>query len=129
MKRWAVCRVGDYEGDGAIVPKFNVHNCNSRIWAKQGFGWCLGQIAAADLTAINADPDIFVLPDATLDMPLSTFSTAVRNNVRNKLSAAGFTISAIQNAWTIRQVFVYILQQLQPALGTVEQGDVADLKS
>jgi len=126
MKRWAVCRMGDYDNEGTNVPKFNTHGCNSRVWSKPGFGWCLGQIAAADLTAINADPDIFILPDATLDMPLSTFSTAVRNNVRNKLSAAGFTIAAIQNAWTIRQVLVYILQQLQPGLDTVENGDVVD---
>lgn len=129
MKRWAICRIGDYENDGTLVPKFNVYSCNSRIWTKAGFGWCIGQIAAPSLTEINADPDIFVLPDGAMDNALSSFPVAVRNTMQNKLTAAGFSFAGVKTTWTLRQLLIFLAQQLQPALDSVEQGDVRDIES
>lgn len=126
MKRWFIARMGDYENDGGLTPAAIKYPCNLRIWSKPGFGWCFGQLAAADLTGINADPDVYVLPDGALDMLVSAIPAGVRTTMTNKLQAAGFATSAIKNTWSLRQVLVYLLQQLQPALSTVEQGDVQD---
>lgn len=129
MKRWAICKVGDYENDGTLVPKFNLYNCNSRIWTKAGFGWCIGQIAAPSLTEIGADPDIFVLPDGAMDNALSSFPVAVRNKMQSKLTAAGFSFTGAKTTWTLRQLLIFLAQQLQPGLDAVEQGDVRDIEA
>ncbi len=129
MKRWAIARMGDYDGDGALTPAFNRHPCNSRIWSKPGFGWCIGQIAASNLTAINADPDIFVIPDGAMDNALSSFPVATRNNMQTKLTAAGFSYAGVKGTWTVRQLLVFLAKQLQPALDSVEAGDVRDIET
>ena len=129
MKRWAICRVGDFENEGTLVPKFNLYQCNSRIWTKPGFAWCIGQIAAPSLTEINADPDIYVLPDGAMDMMLSSIPSGTRTTMRNRLEAGGFVFTDVKNTWSVRQLLVYLAKQLQPALTTVEQGDVRDIES
>lgn len=129
MKRWFIARVGDYEGDGALVPKVNLYECNSRVWSKAGFGWCFGQLAAKDLTPLQADPDIFLIPDGAMDNAISTFPVAVRNNMKTKLEAAGFLFTGVKTTWTVRQLLVYLLKQLQPTLDTVESGDVRDIEA
>ena len=128
MKRWAICRVGDCENDGTLVPKFNVYNCNSRIWTKAGFGWCIGQIAAPSLTAINADPDIYIIPDGAMDNAISTFPVATRNAMKTRLEAAGFEFASVKTTWTVRQLLVHLAKQLQPAINSVEDADVRDIE-
>lgn len=127
MKRWAIARMGDYDGDGSITPAFNKYPCNSRIWTKGGFNWCIGQIAAADLTTINADPDIYVLPDGAMDMALSAIPANIRTTMKNRCEAAGFSFVGVQNSWTVRQLLNFLAQQLQ-SWANVEAGDVIDIE-
>lgn len=141
MKRWMVCRMGDYENEGTRVPATNKYKPDgtlrvdllndptapSRVWSKPGFNWCFGQVAAGDMTAMQADPDIIILPDATLDAAFSSLPLAVRNAAITRVTNAGFDTSAIKSVWTIRQILLHLLKQLQPALNSVEQGDVADV--
>ena len=126
MKRWFIARMGDYENEGTLVPKTNLYPCNTRIWSKAGFAFCLGQLGAADLTAINADPDIRLIPDAALDNTLSTLSAATRNAMRTGLENGGFDISAVTNTWSFRQLLKHLKLQLQSD-DNIESGDVRDL--
>jgi hypothetical protein len=125
MKRWAICKLEDYEGNGDLVPKFNLYNCNSRIWSKAGMTWCFGQIGSNNIAAIQADPDIYVLPDGTMDMMVSAIPAATRTTMKNKLEAAGFVFTAVKTTWTSRQVLQYLHGQIQTA-GDIEAGDVQD---
>jgi len=129
MKRWAIARMGDYEGDGAIVPKFNLYPCNSRIWSKQGFNWCFAQIAASDITGLQADPDIYILPDGAMDMSVGSIPAGVRTTMRTRLENAGFSFNDVKTSWTVRQLLVYLVKQIQPLIRTVEQGDVPDIEA
>jgi hypothetical protein len=126
MKRWAVCKVGDYEGDGSRSPKITQYTPNWRAWTAPAKAWSFVQFAADDLTAIQADNEIHILPDATLDATWGTIGTAIRNAIVTKLTAAGFDTGSIKTAWTIRQVLVYLAGQIQP-LVNLEAGDVVDL--
>jgi hypothetical protein len=141
MKRWFIARMGDYEGDGSRVPATNKYRPNgqpkadllndptvpSRVWSKQGFNWCFGQLATSDITTMQADPDIFILPDGAMDMELSAIPGGTRTTMRNRLEAAGFSFTGVQWTWSIRQLLVFLVKQLQPNIGTVEQGDVQDV--
>jgi len=129
MKRWVIARMGDYENDGGNSPAFAKYTDNYRLWSKPGFSWCFGQIAAPSLTEITADPEIFVLPDGAMDNALSSFPAAVRNNMQVKLTAAGFSFTGVKTTWTLRQLLVFLVQQLQPEIGSVEQGDVRDIET
>jgi hypothetical protein len=119
--------MGDWEGDGASVPRFNLYPCNSRVWTVPGSQWCVGQFAIADLTAISADAMIKILPDASMDSAWSTIPTAVRNRVKTDMEGAGFTW-AVQNTWTVREVLNYAAGQIQPGVN-VEAGDVRDIEA
>lgn len=141
MKRWCICKLGDYENEGARVPALNKYLPNgslradllndpvapSRVWSKPGFNWAFGQVSASNLTAMQADPDIYILPDGALDMSVGSIPSGTRTTMRNRLEAAGFTFTDVKTTWTVRQLLVYILRQIQPAMDTVEQGDVADV--
>ena len=129
MKRWFIARMGKYDPDdpNANMPKVAQYTPNWRAWSVGSKPWCFGQLAIADLTAISADAEIKILPDATLDAAWSTIPTSVRNRVKNEMEGAGFVWS-VQNTWTVRQILVYILQQIQPALTSVEVGDVTDIE-
>lgn len=120
--------MGEFEGAGALVPKFNLYNCNSRTWVKPGFNWCFGQIATSNVAAMDSDPDIYILPDGAMDISVGSIPAGVRNTMRTRLESAGFTFADVKTSWTIRQVLVYLLRQLQPALDTVEAGDVQDIE-
>jgi hypothetical protein len=126
MKRWAIARMVD-DGFGGIESAFNRYRCNTRIWSKTGFNWCFGQIAAPSLTEINADPDIYVLPDGVMDMSVGTIPAGTRTTMRNRLEAAGFTFTDVKTSWTVRQLLNYLKAQLDPG-GEVEQGDVPDIE-
>jgi hypothetical protein len=126
MKRWFIARMGDYEGDGSLVPKTNLYPCNTRIWSKAGFAFCLGQLGAADLTAISADPDIRLIPDASLDNLLTSIPAGVRSSMIVGLTNGGFDVSAVKSSWSIRQLLKHLKLQLQ-ADDNIESGDVRDL--
>lgn len=141
MKRWCICKMGDYENEGTRVPALNKYRPNgqlradllkdpvapSRIWSKPGFNWAFGQVAAANLSAMQADPDIYILPDGTMDMSVGSIPVNIRTTMKNRLEAAGFVFTNVKTSWTVRQLLQYVLQQVQPALDTVEAGDVADV--
>lgn len=126
MKRWFIARLGDYENDGGNVPKINLYTQTSRIWTKPGFGWCFGQLAAGSVTEMQADPDIYILPDGAMDMSVSSIPVTVRNTLRTRLESAGFEFGAVKTVWTVRQLLNYLLQQLQP-IPSVEAGDIPDV--
>lgn len=126
MKRWFIARMGDYEGDGSRVPATNKYVCNTRIWSNSTIAFCLGQLAAPDLTGINADPDIKLIPDASLDNLLSTIPTATRNAMITNLTAGGFNVSAVRNNWSVRQLLKHLKLQLQTD-DNIESGDVRDV--
>lgn len=125
MKRWAIARMDDHLSDGTLTPAFAKYDCNYRLWAKSGFNWCFGQIAARDLTDIGADVDIHIFPDSVLGMTVGDIPSGVRTTLRTKLEAAGFTFSAVRNSWSIRQLLNYVAGQLQNGI-SVEAGDVPD---
>jgi hypothetical protein len=126
MKRWAIAKLGDWEDDGSISPKLSLYPCNRSNWTKQGFGWAFCKFSAKDLTAIQADPDIYVLPDGVMDMSVGSIPTNVRNTMKTRLEAAGFVFTDVKTTWTVRQLLNYLAQQIQPE-ANVESVDVADL--
>ena len=126
MKRWAIAKMVD-AGDGNIESAFNRYRCNTRIWTKPGFSWCFGQIAAPSLVDMNADQDIYVLPEATLGMAVGSIPSAVRTTMRNKLEAGGFSFEGVKTTWTVKQLLMFLKGQLDP-LGDIESGDVVDIE-
>lgn len=128
MKRWAICRMGDYEGDGSNSQKFVVYpGVSFRSWTKPGFGWCFAQIATNNLAPLQADPDIYILPDGTMDMAVGSVPAGVRTTMKNKLEAAGFDYAAVKATWTVRELLLYLARQIQPQIN-VEVGDVRDVE-
>ena len=126
MKRWFIARMGDYENDGALVPKTNLYPAvNTRIWTRPGFAFCLGQLAAASLTALQADPDIKLIPDAALDNALSSIPKTTRDAMVAQLTGAGFDVSAVRTTWSVRQLLMNLKRQLQTD-DNIESGDVRD---
>ena len=89
MKRWAIARMV-VDGDGNNVPAVNRYPCNWRIIHKGVPTWVLCQISAGNIAQIDADPDIKVFPDTTLDMRVSDLSATVRTALTTRLTAAGF---------------------------------------
>lgn len=142
MKRWFIARMGEYIEPGDIVPKVAMYLPNGqprtspdqasvsyRQWSVDGFAWCFGQLAASSMTNLQADPDIYILPDGALDMTVASIPSQTRQTMRNRLEAAGFTFAGVTNQWSIRQVLAYLRSQIQPALGdNVEDGDVRDFE-
>ena len=127
MKRWAITRIGDYENDGSRVPKIILYTSTIRMWSKPGLNWGFCQFAAGDLTAINADADIYVLPDGAMDMSVGSIPAGVRKTMRTRLEAAGFTFTDVKTSWTVRQLLNHIANQVQLGSVTVESGDVQDV--
>lgn len=124
MKRWAVCKLGDYDGDGSITPALAKYPVSYRIWSHPTKAWCLAHFAAADITAISADADIKLLPDATLDASWGSIPSNVRNTVKNAMESLGFTFT-VQTTWTVRQVLNYVVNQIQSGID-VSLGDVQE---
>lgn len=113
MKRWFIARMVEIAPD-EWAPAVAAHaGTNWRAWSKDGIGFALGQLAAPDLTAISADPDIKLIPDAALDNTLSSLSGAARTALTNNLTAAGFDVDAVRNTWTIRRLLQHLKLQLQ----------------
>jgi hypothetical protein len=127
MKRWFVARMVE-DGPGNIVPKVSMYpNVNMRVWSKDGFAFGLGQLATANLTPLQADPDIRLIPDASLDNLLSTIPTQTRQEMITGLTNAGFNVTAVKNTWTFRQLLQHLKLQLQ-ADDNIESGDVRDIE-
>jgi hypothetical protein len=126
MKRWFIARMGNYDGEGTVVPATNKYVANTRIWSKPGIDFCLGQLGAASLVGINNDPDIKLIPDAALDNLLTTIPAAVRSAMIVNLTEAGFDVSAVKGSWSIRQLLKHLKLQLQTD-DDIESGDVRDL--
>jgi hypothetical protein len=84
------------------------------------------QFAAADLTAIQADPDIYVMPEGVMDMSVGSIPANVRNTMRTRLEAAGFVFTDVKTTWTIRQLLNYLGGQIF-ANFNCEAGDVRDV--
>ena len=118
--------MGDYENEGTLVPKTNLYPCNTRIWSSPSIAFCLGQLGASDLTGINADPDIKLIPDAALDNLLTSIPAGVRSAMTVQLENAGFEVSGVKGSWSIRQLLKHLKLQLQ-ADDDIESGDVRDL--
>lgn len=127
MKRWAISKLGEYEGtENGIVPKVILYAGNVRLWAKPGFNWAFCQVASNDFTAMQADPDIYVLPDGTMDMSVGSIPAGVRTTMKSRLEAAGFVFTDVKTSWTVRRLLNYLVQQLQPTIN-VENGDIPDV--
>jgi hypothetical protein len=125
MKRWFIARMVEIAPD-EWAPQVAAHaGVNWRAWSKDGFGFALGQLAASDLTAIAADPDIKLIPDAALDNTLNSLSSATRTALTNNLAAAGFDIAAVRNTWTVRRLLQHLKLQLQ-ADNDVDAGAVPE---
>jgi hypothetical protein len=127
MKRWFIARMLEVE-PGEIVPAVAQYlNVNYRIWSKDGFAFCLGQLATNNLDQFTGDADIKLIPDAALDNMLSTLPVATRNAMQSNLTAGGFDVSAVKNTWTIRQLLKHLKLQLQSD-DNIESGDVRDIE-
>ena len=117
--------MGQYEDDGSNSPKISVYTPTWRAWTKPGFGFAFVQFASSDVTVINADPDIYVLPDGAMDMSVGSIPAATRNTIKTRLEAAGFTFADVKTSWTVRQLLNYIARQVQTGID-VEVGDIPD---
>lgn len=130
MKRWFIARMGDWDSQGVISPKVSAYEgVRHRSWTANAMPWCFGQLAVADLTPLQADPDIYILPDGALDMSIGSIPASVRTTLRSRLESAGFVFTDVKTNWTVRQMLVYLLRQIQPRLDSVEQGDVQDVEN
>ena len=136
MKRWFLAKLDFYEEPenegGALVPKTNLHTTssggpiNTRIWSRPGFGWCFGQLATDTLTAMNADTDIYILPDASMDIVWNNVPKTKRNEVKAVMESAGFSYAGITTNSTIREILQKLKGQLQSD-NDVESGDVKEV--
>ena len=127
MKRWFVARMVQI-GPDEIGPKVATYpNVNFRVWSKDGFAFGMGQLATNNLTPLLADPDIRLIPDASLDNLLSTIPTQTRQEMITGLTNGGFDVTAVKNTWTFRQLLKHLKLQLQ-ADDNVEAGDVRDIE-
>jgi hypothetical protein len=127
MKRWFIARMVEVE-PGEVVPKVSTYpNVNHRIWSKDGFAFCLGQLATNNLTQFDGDNDIKIIPDAALDNLLSTIPLATRNAMITGLTNGGFDISAVKQTWSMRQLLKHLKLQLQDN-GNLENADVRDIE-
>lgn len=127
MKRWFIARMVEVE-PGEVVPKVSTYpNVNHRIWSKDGFAFCLGQLATNNLTQFDGDNDIKIIPDAALDNLLSTIPLATRNAMITGLTNGGFDISAVKQTWSMRQLLKHLKLQLQDN-DNLENADVRDIE-
>lgn len=127
MKRWFIARMVEAE-PGEIIPKVGTYpNVNYRVWSKDGFAFCLGQLATNNLAQFTGDNDIKLIPDASLDNVLSTIPTATRNAMITGLTNGGFSVTAVKNTWTIRQLLKHLKLQLQTD-DVIDSGDVRDIE-
>jgi len=117
--------MGQYEDDGSNSPKIAMYTPTWRSWSKPGFGFAFVQFASNDVTVINADPDIYVLPDGAMDMSVGSIPAAIRNTIKTRLEAAGLTFADVKTSWTVRQLLNYIARQIQTGID-VEVGDIPD---
>ena len=125
MKRWFAARMGDFENDGSSVPKVNLYQCDSRIWSVAGRAWCIGQLGTNKLGRLQADPDIILFPDATLDLEWRTVGNGIRAQFAAAITAAGFDASSIAQGATVRDVIAMFVHQIMPGIN-IEDGDVVD---
>ena len=132
MKRWFIARQGFYEEPenegGSLVPKVLAYpdTILLRQWTKPGLNWGFGRIATNSITQFDGDNDIYVLPDAVMDMSVGSIPASVRTTMRTRLESAGFVFSAVKTTWTVRQLLEYIGAQVQPGI-EVEAQDGVDL--
>jgi hypothetical protein len=127
MKRWFVARMVEVSPD-EIGPKVATYpNVNFRIWSKDGFAFCLGQLATNNLTQFDGDPDIRLIPDASLDNLLSTIPTQTRQSMITGLTNGGFDVTAVKTTWSFRQLLKHLKLQLQTD-DNIESGDVRDIE-
>lgn len=68
------------------------------------FNWAILVVTANNFTDILADPDIFALPDISLDSTVSVLSPSVRQAILTKLQSLGIDTSGITLQTTFRQV-------------------------
>lgn len=125
MKRWAICRMGEWDEPGEILPRVALYAKKYRALSVDGLAWALAQFSVNDLTAVNADDMIRLIPDVTLDAAWSTIPSNVRTQVRTAMQNAGF-VWAPNNSWTVRRVINYCAEQIQSGVDFT-QGDVQDI--
>jgi len=125
MKRWAIAKLVIDPEDGSLSPKVAIYKANFRAWTKANFDCAFCQIASKDLAAMQDDPEIYILPDGTMDLAVGSIPVSVRNTMKTRLEAAGFVFTAVKTSWTVRQLLTYLAQQIQPNTN-VESGDVLD---
>jgi hypothetical protein len=130
MKRWYIARMGNYDPDqpDVVCPAVAQYTESFNVWSKKDFAWAFGKCAASNMQPLQDDPDIYILPDAVLDMSWASVPAGTRTTFRNRIEAAGFSYSGTTTGLTIRQVLIKILKQLQPALNSVEDVDIADVE-
>ena len=124
MKRWAICKmieVAPQEIDPAIAK----YPGSWRIIHVPGRNWVLCQFSSINLTPIQADPDIYILPDGAFDMSVGSIPAAVRTTLRTKCEAAGFVFTDVKTSWTVRQLLNYLGSQIQQGF-SCESGDVKE---
>jgi len=130
MKRWFIARIGFYEEPenegGALVPKILAYPdvILLRQWTKPGFDWAIGRLATNNTAQMDADPDIFIIPDMTLGSSWGSMPANQRNIVKNRMEQAGFVWS-VSTSWTVQQVLEYACAQIQPGVNVAAQ-DAAD---
>jgi len=116
MKRWCICRVGEYEEAGVRMPKVGLYTEKRKTYPHPTKEWALCRFGIADLTPVQADPDIYLIPDGALDMTISNIPIAQRNALKNWLEARGFVFTDVKTSWTVRQLINYLAGQLQPGI-------------
>lgn len=129
MKRFYVCRMlteGDEESGYERFPYVRAYteDVNPQCWSDDVTDRAVGQAAFPSLTAVKADPNVFLIDDLPLGVQWSTVPQTRRNEIAAAIRAFGFTFDA-HGTWSIKQVIEHLVHQVQPGVD-IERADVKD---
>jgi hypothetical protein len=121
MKAYYVSKIiGTGTEDDPYRPKVADHGVSwagsilSRPDGKPLHPDCLVVVEAVNHAPLRADPDIDAMPDASLDLKVSSINTATKNGMINKLRKRGFATQFIDSTDGYRDVIHGIGRQRDP---------------
>lgn len=121
MKRYVISPiVGDGSMDNPYRAKVQdmVTNCTAEIPTgddgRPTSDWCLALVAAPNLGAIIADPEIDLLPDFSKDAKISSMHGPTKTAMLNALQRRGFPKAQFDGVDGFREVLRTVGRRLNP---------------
>lgn len=127
MKRYYFCRMvteGDEESGYERYPYVRAYTSSQIAWSDDVTDRAVGLAAFPSLTAVKADPEVFLFDDLPLGVQWATVPQVRRNEIAAAVRTFGFTFDA-HATWSIKQVLEHVVHQVQPGID-IERGDVQD---